>query len=968
MVFRLLQIFFLLAVGGAPLIAQNIKPFRELDTSPDEQKMMEIADYYITNDDYYSAIGPLQEVVNGGGAEAAKYKIYLADAYFNIQCYSSALDVYENIESTAAPKNDLFYYHVGLIYQGEEDYRKAISSLETFLAGNGAAANPKLAAEARFVINQCKKVNTIISQSSGAQVRKMEFNGSSHGESAVSCNGETIFASIHAIKVSEKQTVAQDVIVEIDSIRVSRLFSSVNGKRKIIPLNIDLKSNIGSPALSEDCNRLYYTVCQSVNGEDQCAIYMSARQGDAWGSPIKLNSNVNYPGYSSKNATLVQMPGDKSIMFFSSNRPGGKGDFDLWMSESDGNGAFEAPKNLGGLNTSKDEVTPFFDAKSGYLFFSSKGHAGLGGLDVYMAKIKWSQGFGTVYNLGKPINSGLDDFYFSLQENDHGYLTSNRSGCADDIYTTNFTIPFEYSRLPTYVTEVDQFKVADTHLKLMDNAFNYSKLDMKGSEISLLYEEDSKISGSILGAGNDLANHKVLLVDENGEVIDVAVTDRNGNFDFRKLPKDGSYAVILAEEDASINLNITIEDARGKVVGKYATTDKKNVFNYRKLDDYDSDYFVLEEDDASISGGLMDGNSPVANHQVMLVDEDGEIIDVATTDADGKFTFKKLPNGGKYSIMLDESDAGMNVSFAIIDENGNQVDQIQNTAEKEAFKYRRLAEYSGSSFRLAQKDASMQGSLFTDKGKLKEGGHEVLLVDESGIVVATTTTDKNGDFVFRSLPQGNFSFVLASSDEDLKVDILVLDLEGQMTKHISSDSRKSLFSYRDMEEENQEVMVSDAFICGTFNVKDSIPGGEYMVILVSNFGKAIDTVLVDTFGEFRFKGVNFNPEQLLVINDCMGQYELAVEVVDKSQATVYQFDSKSQPKSIVFKNYDFEPVSSVEQNEVAQVVETDSVSVAELDENKNLENDNNNNNWLLFTFVAVLFLGGGIYLYKRRQS
>ncbi len=142
----------------------------------------------------------------------------------------------------------------------------------------------------------------------------------------------------------------------------------------------------------------------------------------------------NEVGYATGFGTLN--PSGK-IMYFSSNRPGGQGGFDIYVSYNKG-GKWTYPENLGDkVNTPGNEVTPFFDGEQ--LYFSSDYMMGLGGLDVFTTKAN-NGAWMTPSNMGNGINSPEDDFYFTKQNNkETSYITSNRLGGRGsyDIYIIN---------------------------------------------------------------------------------------------------------------------------------------------------------------------------------------------------------------------------------------------------------------------------------------------------------------------------------------------------------------------------------------------------------------------------------------------------------------------------------------------------------------------------------------------------
>jgi len=167
----------------------------------------------------------------------------------------------------------------------------------------------------------------------------------------------------------------------------------------------------------------------SDNNRDEAFIYMAKMQDGAFFDAFKLNENVNLAGYKSMQP-FVNFDGTK--LFYSSNRPGGKGGFDIWMCNIDENGFIGTPKNLGSpINTTGDEVSPFFHAVSNTLFFSSNGMPGLGGLDIFKAAFNVDDSiYAMPKNVGLPINSSQDDAYFIMERmQGRGFFASDRAEC-----------------------------------------------------------------------------------------------------------------------------------------------------------------------------------------------------------------------------------------------------------------------------------------------------------------------------------------------------------------------------------------------------------------------------------------------------------------------------------------------------------------------------------------------------------
>jgi outer membrane protein OmpA-like peptidoglycan-associated protein len=136
------------------------------------------------------------------------------------------------------------------------------------------------------------------------------------------------------------------------------------------------------------------------------------------------------------------------VLYFASDMTGSRGQSDLWRVEVNEDGTFGSPENLGPkINTEARETFPFVTSEN-ILYFSSDGHPGLGGLDVFATKLSYLPYSGKVLNVGRPINSEMDDFTYIISEKTRqGYFASNRSADPgdDDIYAfkENRRLPFD---------------------------------------------------------------------------------------------------------------------------------------------------------------------------------------------------------------------------------------------------------------------------------------------------------------------------------------------------------------------------------------------------------------------------------------------------------------------------------------------------------------------------------------------
>lgn len=216
---------------------------------------------------------------------------------------------------------------------------------------------------------------------------------------------------------------------------------------KPLPEAINTEDNEGASALSKKADELYFTRCPRIKKENAgCDILYAKKQGSNWKPPTSL---LKPEGQDSLNHGHPALTADGKSIVFASDMPGGKGGKDLWMITFDKREkAWSKPVNLGSkINTPGDEMFPFVK-NDGTLYFSSNGHAGMGGLDLFYAEAVELKKWDNVENLGYPINSSADDFsiIFERSKEESGFFTSNREGGKgqDDIYSFRLP-PIEFS-------------------------------------------------------------------------------------------------------------------------------------------------------------------------------------------------------------------------------------------------------------------------------------------------------------------------------------------------------------------------------------------------------------------------------------------------------------------------------------------------------------------------------------------
>jgi len=275
---------------------------------------------------------------------------------------------------------------------------------------------------------------------------------------------------------------------------------------------INTKYHEASVTFSPDNSTMYFTrnnygkkLKRDKNGVNHLKIYMSKKVGDEWGEAVEVPFNSD--DYSTGHPALSP---DGKQLYFVSDMPGSIGQTDIFVVDINGPNSFSEPRNLGPeINTERKEMFPFINDKK--LYFSSDGHIGLGGLDIYEAAYTEEEGFEEVKNLGKPINSNRDDFsYIINEENQQGFFASNRlDGKGDD--------------------DIYSFK-------------------------NLVIEEVPASSNAIAGIVTELITGDIMpqalveLLDENGIKLKEMMTDEDGSFIFEDLEADKKYTIKATNE------------------------------------------------------------------------------------------------------------------------------------------------------------------------------------------------------------------------------------------------------------------------------------------------------------------------------------------------------------------------------------------------------------------------------------
>ncbi|MCA6451086.1 MAG: OmpA family protein [Chitinophagaceae bacterium] len=293
-----------------------------------------------------------------------------------------------------------------------------------------------------------------------------------------------------------------------DMIQLNTIPGSYKGFFKDLPAFAEALSgnfNMGPACINQEGNRIYYTRNSTslYRNKYHLEIWEAVYSRGQWQHPRKLpfvkeGYDFYHPAISADGKTL----------YFCSNMPGGFGGSDVYAVNTTNYGAREIPRNLGDrVNTAGDELFPVVNRDT--LYFSSDGHPGLGGLDIYRTvPATESRHWSEPVNMGYPVNSSADDFGMVFRNNrEDGFLTSNRQGTDDIFYFTRNDYRVQLSgtlldrtsqrRLPETVITIHNWEKTFVDSLVTDMTGNY-RFGLKPGQLYVLqFRKDGYITDSI---------------------------------------------------------------------------------------------------------------------------------------------------------------------------------------------------------------------------------------------------------------------------------------------------------------------------------------------------------------------------------------------------------------------------------------------------------------------------------------
>ncbi len=481
------------------------------------------ADKQFNRFQFVKATESYAKIVEDGNADEYVYK-RLADSYYNIFNTVEAEKWYAKALETSQDPEVIYNYAEMLKANGK--YEESNAQMQKFAsmrpADNRAIefnSNPNYLPQ---ILERGKKFNV---QNASFNSENSDFGGTMNGNNVY-------FASA---RNDSRKTYKWNNEPFLDMYTVQKTTDGSYLDAVKLGDEINTRYHEGLASFSPDGNTMYFSresFFEKVYEKDsiskvkysQLYLYKATKAGSAWESAESLE--INSENYSVKNPSVSA---DGKTLYFASDMPGGYGEFDIYKAAINADGSLGDPVNLGQkVNTEAQEMFPYISI-NGTLYFSSNGHLGLGGMDVFYTK-EIDGGIAPIRNVGIPINTNADDFAFVIdEETESGYVSSNRSGGkgSDDIY--------EFKKLQP----------------LCDVLVITQVLDDKTRE--------------------PIADAAVTLIDAQGNRVVTKQTDSNGNVEFIvecegqqelevvKANYDSKKVSVKTERDEEQNVTISLE-------------------------------------------------------------------------------------------------------------------------------------------------------------------------------------------------------------------------------------------------------------------------------------------------------------------------------------------------------------------------------------------------------------------------
>lgn len=439
--FNFLLVFALLLAGATTVLAQS----DSIQKPPKPRKLKKEVKRQLKVSNYYDATDLLEQYMNLK-PEDVKRAYQLAQTYRTARDYKSAEKWFQFVYETDPEGYPEALYYYAEMAKMNGKYDKAAGLFEAFYKKYKGSAS-YLKKWARVDLEGCELANKLIAEPLQVNIFHLDtmVNSPYTDVSPMLWNDSTLlYASLPSDTIIRVHNNETDKIPYIN-FYTAEITDTGMRKAQLFDMFNTAGYHTANGCFNKDKTSFYFTRCEE-NSKHQiiCALFVSDFKDGKWQEPANLGPLVNSQDYTTTHPAVALDKHDKDIIYFSSNRTGGRGGMDIWYTIRKSETSYTAPRNAGyKINTDRDEVTPYYNFARDSFYFSSNGHPGMGGFDIFATTgymSRWTE----PVNVGYPINGPTDDMYYRFNgAKKDGYFVSNRPGiisvksetCCDDIFS-----------------------------------------------------------------------------------------------------------------------------------------------------------------------------------------------------------------------------------------------------------------------------------------------------------------------------------------------------------------------------------------------------------------------------------------------------------------------------------------------------------------------------------------------------
>ena len=425
----------------------------------------------------------------------------MAECYRRINFTTKAISAYNNAVRYKQA-DSLTHFYLGQLYMKNGNYKEAAKQFQTALDSlpetNPYKGLAKTGLKSAQMAPQWKKDGSdyIVKREGLFNSRRAEFSPMLAGDD----NDQLYFTST-------RNQAQGDEYSGITGAKAADIFLSQKddkgkwSKPQAIDSELNSDFDEGACCFSPDGRTMFLTQCKTdPNYPRYATIVISSRSDAAWSKPTELTilkdtlHSFAHPAVSPNGEWL----------YFVSDMPGGLGGYDIWRCRLYGNNEVGSVENLGkAVNTAGNEMFPTF-RPNGDFYFSSDGHPGMGGLDIYILK----NGAKTLEHPGVPLNSQGDDFGMTIEGlHNRGYFSSNRGDTRGYDHIYSFYNPEIIQTVKGWVYEQDGYELPAAQVYMVGNDGTNLKLNVLGDG-SFTQEIKSGVDYVILATCKGFLNHQ----------------------------------------------------------------------------------------------------------------------------------------------------------------------------------------------------------------------------------------------------------------------------------------------------------------------------------------------------------------------------------------------------------------------------------------------------------------------------